>query len=104
MQKYDIYQVKAQLGFAEYARPCVVLRIEKGGTCVALISSRFDLYDPILDFVIEKVHPDFLQTGLDRRCYIMGSTFPKQNEADFICKRGSLSGSLLDDFLEWYGE
>lgn len=104
MQKYDIYQVNAQCGLAVYPRPCVIIAVYPAFYTVALISSNFDLYNPVLDFIIDADCPEFPKTGLNKKCYVIGSNFPKQAKEDFIYKRGFLSGSLLDDFNEWIGE
>jgi len=98
----EIYQVRARWGRSDDPRPCVILAPPSGSmVTIALISAAEDLYDRSLHFWIDKGHPDFCHTGLNKSCYVAGDMIREANIADLLRKRGSLTGELKDGFVRW---
>lgn len=103
MQKYEIYQVKTKLRLAEYSRPAIIIEVNQDAYTVILISSNFDLYNPTFDFVIDADHPDFHETGLDKKSYCVGQSILQKNPEQILFYRGRLSGRLLEEFRNHFG-
>ena len=98
----EIYQVKARWGRSDDPRPCLILDPPSGSiVTVALISAAEDLYDRSLHFWIDRDHPEFCHTGLNKSCYVAGDMFRDTNVANLLRKRGCLAGELKDAFLRW---
>ncbi len=57
------------LGFPDYPRPCVILRVEADGSAWVVVLSTKNCYPPGEAFCVDKNHPDFAATGLTTTCY-----------------------------------
>jgi hypothetical protein len=88
---------------AEYSRQAVIIEVNQNSYTVILVSSNFDLYNPTFDFVINDQHPDFLETGLDKKSYCVGQSILQKTPEQIAFYRGRLSGVLLDEFRNHFG-
>ena len=107
-QVYDIFQGPTILGYADYARPLLILSIKDGGQSVyvAPISSKWGLYDRRrFDVPLRTWMPGYNETGLDEDSFIVNDTsYYKTIPVDtLVRRRGRLTGDLLSSFLEATG-
>ena len=100
----EVYQVDARFRNSTDDRPCVVLDPPTAGkVTVALISGQFDLYDRTMHFMIDKEHPDFRQTGLNKTCYVAGDMILEVAVTRLLRKRGEFRGELAAEFRRYFG-
>ncbi len=98
----EIYQARARWGHSTDPRPCIVLDPPVGDTVtVALISSEMDLYSPSMHFRMDKEHPDFAASGLNKTCYVAGDMIREIKIANLLRRRGRLEGELAAAFRRW---
>lgn len=102
---FEIYTARAKLGASLDVRPCVVLTEpdSPGRFSAFLLSSQFDLFDPGVDLVLEPSVDGFGQSGLRRRCYVIGSRCYELEVGELGKRIGRLEGKLLAVFLAWLG-
>jgi mRNA-degrading endonuclease toxin of MazEF toxin-antitoxin module len=100
-----IYLALIRLEDCNDERPCVVLSESSGENriLIAPISAQMDLFSPLLHFKIEKDHPDFKATGLNRTSYVMGNKLREIDSSDFIARLGKLDGDMAKRFQDWIG-
>lgn len=106
LQAKEIYLAKLKVRYSAYPRPCVIIRLLPANRVeVAAVSSSFDLYSFVTDFLIEISHPDFPATGLQKTSYIYGQQF-YDIAATVLSKkcRGVLKGDLAKAFDKWLGK
>lgn len=104
IHRHELYLVQIQLRNCLDQRPCIVLYdTDSSPVEVALLSSAIDLYRAGIDFLIDKAHPCFSQTGLGRTSYVVEGKIREVSIEELKVKLGSLTGSLADDFDSWAG-
>jgi mRNA-degrading endonuclease toxin of MazEF toxin-antitoxin module len=100
----EIYLAQVTVGICTDIRPCVVLFPPKSGfVTVACISAQPDMRDRNMHFTIDKDHPDFPATHLDRSSYIMSNRIVDIPLADLRKFLGRLEGEPAKEFKDWYG-
>ena len=91
-------------GLSRDIRPCVVIRIEEGGTVTLLrISSAMDLFNSNTHFYFESARPEFAATGLRKASFCDDSKFFKVHVNTLGKRMGSITGELRREFEKWLG-
>ena len=62
-----------------------------------------DLYNRTIDFLIRDDDPDFINTGLKKKCFIKGSPLVEIPLTLFTKKIGSITGEMSKNYDKWIG-
>ncbi|HLX62751.1 MAG TPA: hypothetical protein VKX17_15850 [Planctomycetota bacterium] len=101
----EIYRAKrAVLGKVSYARPFLVLRVNKLDADICYFSTKFDLIDPA-DLTINELDSGFESTGRDETSYLIyhsidAEPFEFFDEAKFL---GTATDVVLETIEDWWG-
>jgi len=104
-QVLGIFRAQLQFRKCTDLRPWIVIDVRGEKEAVVLpISAQMDLYEgPGHHFLLDAAHPNFLETGLRRTCYI-DDRFPVVVLMDQLVEyRGRLVGELATSFERWGG-
>lgn len=102
----QIYFVKnAKLGKANYARPCLVLRVSSNSAHVTYFSTKTELCRPI-DLIVHESYSGFKESGLkETSCLIADRDVTVElsffDQAKLL---GQLAGEVRQRVEDWWGE
>lgn len=101
----EIYRAKrAVLGKVSYARPFLVLRVNKDDADICYFSTKFDLIEPA-DLTINELDAGFESTGLSETSYLIYHSIDTEpfeffDQAKFLGKAADVVLEIIED---WWG-
>ncbi len=105
IQAGEIYLIPkgVRIGNAEYARPCLVLRVSKSDASVCYFSTKMEYRD--CEVALFETDPDFKESGLRAASFIIEDSLEdvKLEFFDGAKRWGRASGEFKRQAEEWYG-
>lgn len=101
MRPFEIHNARQRFNDCDDVRPWLIIEVRAHDTygCFPIASEHYG--DPY--FSIDAEHPDFPATGLTKSCHVLDRRIYELNKAQFLRRRGELTGDLLAAFREYAG-